>query len=320
MIKRFSDIEAELNDLRASGVQRGDNVGFGNLDALYSIKQGSYTIVLGSPTHGKSEFIFELLFNQATEYGKRSLIYSPETGSAKEIAAELIHKFTGKGIYQTNDFHCDDKEYEAAKNWLGYHFVIADGEDQVYSFQELADQMLKFEKDNKGEQLSCLMAEPYNELKHDMKDFGTRQDLYIEDLISEVRRFCKKNNKHVFLSLHPAHQSLITKDGFSYYPKPLPREAAGGQALFRKAMTWITLWRPPVDMLNDYGQKYKDNEVVVSIDKAKPKGVATKGETSLFFNWKSNRYYEQIGTQSSYAFDHAKGISTLQPSKEFDMF
>lgn len=318
MIKRIADISKELDDLREKGVQRGELTGFGCLDPLYSLKQGSYTIILGSPAHGKSEFIFELLLSQSEKYGKKHLVYSPETGSVAEIVAELVHKVTRKPFYKTNGFACDDREYYNALNWIDHHFLIVDSDEKAYSIQELSEYVLSYEKENKGEKIHCIMAEPYNEIRHDMKDI--RQDLYIEELIGDIRRFCKKNNKHLFLSIHPAHQQLITKDGKAHYPMPQPREAAGGQALFRKAMTWITIWRPPVGLINEHGMPYVENEVVISIDKAKPKGVSVKGKTSLFFDWKVNRYFEDIRGNKFYAFDHEKGYSQLQPSKEFDLF
>jgi hypothetical protein len=303
MIKRFTDIQSEIEELRNKGIIRGDSTGFDCLDKIYSIKQGSYTIILGAPTHGKSELIMELCINQAIHYGKITLLCSPETGSVPEIFAELIHKYTGKSIYKTNANFLDDKQFYLAMEWVNHHFLIVDTDEKSNSIPELFDYCLKWEKEN-GQKISLVVGEPYNELRHDMEKYGTRQDLYIEDLMGQVRRFCKRYNKHFFLSIHPAQQHSVTKDGITYYPQPLPREAAGGQALFRKAMTWITLWRPPVGLNNASGWAYKDNELIVSVDKAKPKGVSNKGFCSLFFEWRKNRYYEDFNGDDSYAWEH----------------
>jgi hypothetical protein len=45
---------------------------------------------------------------------------------------------------------------------------------------------------------------------------------------------------------------------------------------------------------------------VVNIEKAKPKGVSTRGTTRLFFDWKKNRYYEEGDFKDLYAFEHEK--------------
>lgn len=319
MIKRIQQIQNELEALRETGLQRGDSTGFECLNSLYSIKQGSYTIFLAAPGHGKSEIEFELLINQSTKFGKRHLIYSPETGSVPEIIAELVHKVTLKPFFKTSAYCADEKEYHAALNWIDHHFLIVDSDEQAYSIQELFEMVLQFEKENPGEKINCIMAEPYNELKHDMSKYQGRQDLYIEDLFGDVRRFTKKHNKHVFLSFHPAHQQKLEENGIRFYPMPTAREAAGGQAALRKAMTWINMWRPPLGLSDENGP-FTDNEVIITIEKAKPKGVSVKGTCKLYFDWKRNRYYEKIRGQDFYAFHHEKGQSVLMPSEEFANF
>jgi hypothetical protein len=307
MIKKYTHIQKSLDELREIGVPRGENTGFKKLDDLYSLKQGSFTFILAPPHHGKSEFCFELVINQAIKFGKKSLIYSPETGSVEDIYSELIHKLTGKPFYKSINDHVDDRKYYEAINYIDEYFSIVDGDEKGYSFQDLTE-LITDEK--------IIMSDPYNELIHDMTEFGTRQDLYIERLCSEIRRYCKKNKKHCLQTLHPAHQQIVVEKGFRYYPMPMAREAAGGQALLRKAMTWINLWRPPIGLNDEDGQPYRENEVVVNIEKAKPKGVSTRGTTRLFFDWKKNRYYEEGDYKDLYAFEHEtakKGTDFREP-------
>lgn len=280
--------------MRDNGHPRGENTGFECLDRLYSIKQGTYTFILAPPHHGKSEFAFELAFNQAMKYGKKTLVYSPETGSVEDIYAEFIHKYTGKHIYKSMPGFIEDKDYYKAVNYIDEYFSILDSDEKSYGFKDIIE-LVTDEK--------IVLTDPYNELKHDMSNFGTRQDLYIEDLCGEIRRYCKKNKKHWMLTLHPAHQQIQNDGGLRYYPMPMAREAAGGQALLRKAMTWINMWRPPIGLNDDFGRPYAENQVLINIEKAKPKGVSTKGDTSLFFDWKCNRFYED---GDLYAFEHEK--------------
>lgn len=300
MIKKYTHIQTSLDNLRDIGVPRGENTGFKDFDKLYSLKQGSYTFILAAPHHGKSEFCFEIIINQAIKYGKKTLIYSPETGSVEDIYSELIHKLTGKPFYKSISGHVEDKKYYEAINYIDEMFSIIDGDERGYSFKDLTN----FVTDEK-----IIMSDPYNELVHDMSKFGTRQDLYIEDLCGEIRRYCKKNKMHCLQTLHPASQQMVvTKEGLRYYPMPTAREAAGGQALLRKAMTWINMWRPNVQLKDEHGQPYAENQVLINIEKAKPKGVATKGTISLFFDWKRNRYYEKGIYKDNYAFEHEKEV------------
>lgn len=315
----------QMEAMRTRGVIRGEETGFGCLNSLYSVKQGTYTIIYSEPTHGKSEISFELCMNQAEEFGKMCLICSPETGTVDEIIAELIHKRTGNKIQLNEWSHVTDFEFMKAMEWLNHHFLIVDTDERTYSVPELFKMADEWEKANPGRKIDIIVGEPYNELDHsEMSKFGSRQDLYIEDLISIIRRLCRKNNRHFILTVHPSGSAtpITDKHGWSYYPKPLPRQAAGGQALYRKAMTWITLWRPPKGYKNrdkDWDTVY-ENEVHVHIDKAKPKGVSTKGMCKLYFDWRKNRYYEKIGNIDCYAFDHRKEMKALEGKTVEELF
>lgn len=323
MIPSISDFTGKLEQLRQKGVVRGTDTGFKCLDALYSVKYGSYTIIYSEPTHGKSEFSFEIALNQTT-FGKRTLICSPETGSVEEIIAELIHKYTGKSIYKSNNPYYDltDLQFNTAIEHLNHYFVIVDTDEKSYSVAGLFEYANQWEKENPGNKIDVIIGEPYNELDHsDMAvKFGARQDLYIEDLMSFIRRECKKRKRHFILTVHPSGSSIpVTKDKITYYPKPLPRQAAGGQALYRKAMTWITLWRPPTGLNDNDGIAYRENEVHVFIDKAKPKGVSFRGMCVLYFSWKQNRYYEGWNTDTMFAFEHLKSKIIVPDIDKFEI-
>jgi hypothetical protein len=222
-------------------------------------------------------------------------VYSPETGSVAEIYAEFIHKYTGKSASKESQFHCNDKEYYEAINWIDEYFNIVDSDVKSYSFRELMD-LCTDEK--------IILGDPYNELNHNMSEYGTRQDLYIENVMGELRREMKNKKRHFLLSIHPANQQIKEENGIRYYPMPFAREAAGGQAMLRKAMTWINIWRPSFGLKNQHGIPYLENELLINIEKAKPKGVSFKGTTSLYFDWKRNRYFEKIDANDYYAFDH----------------
>jgi len=332
MIKSINELKNSVNELREKGVQRGNDTGFKCIDELYSIKPGTFTIVQGSPTHGKSEVLFEFMMNQAHKYGTKGIILSPESGNASEIAMELVHKYLGKNPYRTSFSPCTDKEFETAINWVDFNFAIADDEEKSYSFKDLVEEITEHEKKHNCK-FGNVMAEPWNELDHKLvlADNSGRQDLAIEDELTQLRRYCKKENKHTFLSFHPSSQSL-TKDnqtGISYYEMPKAREAAGGQATLRKAFSWINIWRPPVGLIDgSTGMPFMDNELFFQVEKSKPKGVGKKGVTKIYFDWQKNRYFEiieypTIGGQHLYAFDHEKVVISdyvapiMQPSKSF---
>lgn len=311
MIKKYKDIQDQLNLIRSAGSPKGSLTGFKQLDEHFTVKQGSFTFILGAPHSGKSELSFEIGINQQRKYKKRVLVSSSETGSVADIYAELVHKIWARSIYDDHPMPISHEELKKAVAYIDTWYSIIDTEDQSYSFQEIFQM-----RTDEG----IIIADPYNEHKHDMTLYGARQDLYIEDLMGEVRRANKKMDTHMLISLHPAAQQLkeekVNGQSIRYYPMPLAREASGGQSLFRKAMTWINMWRPPVGLKGYHGRPYENNEAVYMVEKAKPKGVANKGMGSLYYDYFRSRYYEKIGDVKCYAFQHEKVAMSTEQDKD----
>jgi hypothetical protein len=293
MIKNLLQMESEILAFHKSGIQRGEYVGFESLDALYTKKKGSMTFILASPHSGKTEFNLELLLNLSIKHNERHVIFSPETGDYKDLAKELISKYVRKPFFDNDVNGCTEADIYNAIGFLNDKFFIVDNDENSFSFDDIINQTKILETENRIK-IDNILFDPYNEVKHNMSEFGSRQDLYIEDAVGKLRRYAKKENKHIFICMHPQDQQPITENGVTYYPPPHPRQSAGGQSFFRKAMVFIILWRPPVGFNDKDGQPYKENETHVIIAKAKPKGSAKLGMCKLFWDWKKNRFYEII--------------------------
>jgi thymidine kinase len=293
MIKNLIQFENEILDFHKSGIQRGEYVGFKSLEALYTKKKGSMTFILASPHSGKTEFNLEILLNLSLKYGEKHVIFSPETGDYKDLAKELISKYIRKPFFASDINACSESEIYNAIAFLSDKFYIVDNDENSFTFDDIISQVKVLEAENRIK-IDNILFDPYNEVKHNMSEFGSRQDLYIEDAVGKLRRYAKKENKHVFICMHPQDQQPITENGVTYYPPPHPRQSAGGQSFFRKAMAFIILWRPPFGFNDKDGQPYKENETHVIIAKAKPKGSAKLGTCKLFWDWKKNRFYEEI--------------------------
>lgn len=300
MIKKSSEIKKKLDTLRAVGNVKGEPTGFKNLDDVYSIKYGSYTNILAAPHTGKTEFGLELIVNQVHKLGKKALIYSPETGSVEDIYAELIHKHYGKSAIKSNKFALEDGKFENALNYVDHHYSVIDSDERSYTYYDIMN--LCTDED-------LIFVDPNNEVKHDLKpEHNGRQDIYIEDVSADIRRFCKKGNKHMIITMHPISQKPLFdyKVKRTYYPMPTAREAAGGQAWYRKAMGWINMWRPPTFIKDPFTKaNYEDNIVLINIQKARPKGIGTLGTRPMYWDWKRNRYYEKfLDSRQYYAYEH----------------
>lgn len=299
---RLSEVNADLDNLYERGITRGVYLGFENLHEFYSMKPSGTTYVYGSPFAGKTEFWFEVLINLSELYGWKHAIYSPESGEAHEIFAEIISKRARKPFYKNIPNHMEEQEYFREREWVNEHFFIIDPKDGDLTIEEFFTEVDALQKiyDVK---ISTTTCDPFNELKHNFSKDDGRQDLYIENRLGFIRRDSFANHRHNVILTHVADQEQTKlQDGTRYYPPASPRELAGGQAWYRKAMNMICVWRPPSGMTDqETGVPYEDNETHIIIKKYKPKGVGKLGKVKVYFDAQQNRYYEKINGDRRYA-------------------
>ena len=292
MWKKLSQVEKQMYELREVGVQKGNFVGW-NWDLLpFTVMLGKTTYIGAAPASGKTEFWFELLINLSCKYEWNHIIYSPETGSAEEIYAELCYKYIGKPFYKSNGYEMTEKEKIKATYFIDKHFIVVDPVDEdltIESFYELCDK-IAFET---NKTIHTTTIDPWNELTENyiQSDLG-REDKYLSRILGQVRKNARKTNRHNCVITHVRDQSPITnKDGKTFFPMPTAREMAGGQVWFRKGLNMLMIWRPPYGLVDENGRMYEDNEVHINIAKAKPKGTAKKGVYKMFLDLQRYQYY-----------------------------
>ena len=300
-IFRFSDVEPEVETLKKAAITKGLFLGFIGLHEFYSYKTAGTTYIYSQPFAGKSELSFELMMNLAEFYGIHQAIYSPESGNAAEIYAELLSKKCRKPFYKNFDGCLGEDEYLKEKDFINEYFYIIDPKDTDLTIEGFYNEVANIERKYEIT-ISATWCDPFNELDH---KFGeqNRQDLYIENRLGLIRRNAMAHNRHNFIITHSAEQEPTkTKEGSLYYAPATARQIAGGQAWYRKAMNLICVWRPPAGVIDpDTGAPYGENEAHVIIRKFKPKGVGKIGKARLFFDTYQNRFYEVVNGTKFYA-------------------
>lgn len=296
MWKLLKDVKSELDELRTNGIQRGKSIGWSWEQLPLTIKKG-YTTYLGAPpATGKTEWLFEILINLSCIHGWKHVVYSPETGSAHEIYAELCHKYIGKPYVKGKTF-MDETERTKAEYFINDHFVVIDphSSDENQKFDFTIDMFFKTIIDIETHldiKFDTTTIDPWNELTEEYQpnDLG-REDKYLSRILGEVRVNARVNKRHNFVLNHVRDQQIVTKDNVSFYPMPTARDFAGGQVWFRKGLLMIIMWRPPYGLLNEDGIPYEKNEVHIKIAKSKPKGVSTNGTYKMFLDTERYQYY-----------------------------
>lgn len=340
---RISELSDKVNEKYEKGVSKGSDVGFKCLSDLYSVKLACTTYLYGSSASGKTEFWFEILINLSQKYGWRHAIYSPETGNPSDIAIELMHKWVGKPFYENLNRDSKVNRLTKAEVYrltaeLDQYFYIIDAGSYDFTIPEFYDLVDEIEKEQ-GVKIHTTLADPINEYRHDLGNMP--RDMYLESILGRIRRNARDKNRHNCLITHVTSQQLQeAKDQnggtIFYYPLPTYRQIAGGESWSRKGDAMIAVWRPPKGMIDPIENRpYDGNEVVIAVQKAKPKGIGAVGVARLWFDVQKSRYYEAPDPFNSlikaYAFEHIELdkkaqepkvefiANALTPSKQFDL-
>ncbi len=290
-IYKAEDVRDSLNTLRSEGVKKGAWTGFDSLFDKYSMKKGSTTYIYAGAHQGKSQFGFELMVNLAQYSGWKWAVYTPETGSPTEVFAELLWVYLRKPFLVNEHIMATDEEKEEAMSFINEHFYLVDSGLQDLSIEGFYTAVEQIEEDNFITIDGC-MIDPFTEIRTDITS-GVRDDIAIGQVLTKVRKHSAEKNYHTIVTVHTKHQQAKYKNGIPYVDIPTMNDIAGGMQWSRKGMMVLNVWRCPYGLEDENGVPYEQNQVKITVVKAKPKIVGSLGSVTLFYDKMKNRYYEK---------------------------
>lgn len=286
-----------------TGFVAGKKIGFKCLDDLYSVRLKGTTYIHGAPFSGKSELWFEFQINLSIQYQWKHVLYTPETGDVDEVYEHIIEMLSSCDFYSLTHDHLTKVE-----DWVKDHFFVIDpgihDVDIFWLYREL-DRV----KQEWGE-FHTFTIDPYNEL---VTSYGREpRDEVLSKILSRVRKESRIRNIHTCVIFHDQDipmkkwKDKVDGEDFWYYPPATMQQMSGGQTPSRKGEMVICVWRPPlaIDFTDEHGFPTGKNVTRVIIQKFKPKRYGQRGSVYLFYNVAKARYYEKIGTQECYAWEH----------------
>ena len=305
------EVKRNLDSMHLHGVDAGQAHGL-NIDCRWRKKS---TLYIYGPDHsGKSRLFFFTALAMAERHGWKFLIYSPETGDAADIFAMLIKIFCGTNTFQKGPFGVTDEGRKEATHFIMRHFKVVDyfrgiTMDDIY---EQANEL-----NSTKWHVDCLCIDPFNAVKHDID--ATPRDIYLGDFLLDFDQDATKNNRLNVLIVHPASQELETQEGengqkIKYYGIADKRNIMWGQEWLRKGKNLWSVWRPTKEGLRDAdGNPYPKGYLVVDVQKRKPDEVGEVGVFHVYFNWMTQRYYNDANMTDC----PLKGLTTsVQPLEE----
>lgn len=283
MIVRLNDIQKKVIELINNPSVKVYSLGFDSLDPYYKIVLGSTTYIGGQPSHGKTEWLFEMLIRLTQLHGFRHLIYSPETGMAEKIYLELTCKYLSK-VYREGAFNrITEFDFINASAYIHEYFIVRD----MTEISPTPDEFLKEINETVIEmKINTISIDPWNEMIHHFGDSGGRQDVYLERALSKTRTFARLYNLHLFIVAHP---KTLQKNKEGKYDAPTAYDLSGGGTWYAKADSIICVYRP-----NEFSDIIHERTYVqIIVQKAKPKEVGVKGDINFNYDWHTGRYFER---------------------------
>jgi hypothetical protein len=283
-IKRLFDVNDKILHLRENSSDELLDTGFQTLNPLYRVKPVGTTIIYGYPKMGKTEFLFQLLISLSVKYGRKHLIYSPESGSSEDIYAAIIHGLTGKTFDKRYHNYISEAEYYRVQPFVQEHFIVAEDTDEKgLNFDEYIKLVKECKKDY-GIHTSTI--DNWNDIEHE--NYTNVSD-YLKRKLPKWNKLAASQKIHSFLICH-AKNPIGIKNG--ELPKaPTPYEIDGGAAWIQKAYNMICINR---EYIETNGKMQLGNEVDIIIQKVKPRIVGNTGICKLDYDWIKKCYSETI--------------------------
>ena len=289
---RLQDVRDELFELREEGSKRGEFLGFKSLHEYYSVKPSSYSIIFAGAHQGKSQFSFEIAMNLAEFSGWKFAVCSPETGSPKDVFAELCWVYARKPFLKNSKgINATEEEAQAAINFVQEHFYVLDAGVDDFSIAQFYKEVRGIEE-AEGIKINGCLIDPYTEFKSDVSE-GVRDDIAIGKDLSTVRKMSSRYDYHTFVTVHTKNQQTKYEGGQPYVAEAGFQDIAGGMMWSRKGFMVINIWRCPEFLQDENGRQFDKNQVKISIRKGKPKSAGRIGHCYLWYDTIANRYYER---------------------------
>lgn len=259
------------------GLGNGDTTHWPYLDKFWTWLKKEITAITGYPNHGKSRWIHAVMLLKSAFSGWRFAVYVPE--NEDDFYVEMAQMLVGRTAnIKFPNSRMALEELETAIAWLHEHFVVIVAPEGATPKQLLAEVARLHEI----QPLDGVLFDPWNQLIH---DFAAREDLYLSEQFSLLKRFAIKHDMAMLVTAHPAGQ---VKDKNGTLTRPDAYSISGGKMWNNKFDNVLAVFRP----------NFPDPEVELWIHKIKKRGrVGQPGMMELKYELTSSRYFAQHGSE-----------------------
>ena len=218
-VETLKDYEDELDDFFINGCPKGYETGIRDLDNIYTIEDGQYTVITGTPGSGKSELVDAMCIGYAFKYKFKTAFCSPENKPNLNHTSKIVKKVLGEVPTDMKN-----KNYLASKEFINdyfHHISFEDGND-------LEKILKKFGELVKRKGIKVFVIDPFNKVR--LKGASGNINEYTNEYLNLIDIFCKKYKCLVYLVMHPV--KMAKEEGKDTYMMPTAYNIKGGGEVF----------------------------------------------------------------------------------------
>lgn len=236
---------------RPSVASRTISTGLPPLDEIWKIYPGQFTVVTGTPGHGKSTLMLNVVCNIARLHGWGSYLYVPENEAYLQWK---LHRIFGDG---------PDYKRFAREQCFVQSSAVESYDAQPKTLAWVLDRaIVGINRDG----VKLILIDPWNELEHAKpRDWSMAE--YITECIRLMKQFCRTYDVAVILVAHP------TKAHASDQRKATLYDIEGSAAWNNKCDNGLIVSRDPE---NDWME--------VTSAKVRERGAGKRGKCTLLVN------------------------------------
>ena len=278
MIIKPASLLNDITKLYHNKLIGGHTTGWECLNNYFTVKAGEFTVLTGMPSHGKSEWLDNLMVNLALYHNYRFAIYSPENHPLELHAKKIIEKLIQKPFYGAH--RMSEVDLNEAVDMMDKHFSFVKPTELQFTPIDIINDALPW-LDQSTLQPRALIIDPWNEMDH-YRPVGLNETEYISRVLTDLRRAARDYKTHLFLVAHPMK---MQKDKEGNYPVPRPYDISGSAHWYNKADNCISIWR---DVANN------PELTQVHIQKVRFNTTGKVGMVELIYNRDKSSYFEPV--------------------------
>jgi replicative DNA helicase len=271
------DVREKIVSIYEQGRVGVKGVGIAELDMIFKMMRKELTVIAGYPNMGKSTLWRWYLLLRALLFDEKYAIFAPEDDPSEEFFMELLEICCGCNCDKNSSDRPNRMVIDRWLDFLDSHFFFVNTPDSSPTVKQAKEIFLELVV-SKG--VDGIVIDPFNQLAHDYRDFGGRDDKYLEFILADLSRFAKNNDIYLNVIAHPPKPPHGEEE-----KPPTIFQIAGGQMWANKSDNILTYHRP---YKND---RDRSNECLVESGKIrKQKLVGQCGRVDFVYDRRSRRY------------------------------